>query len=116
MFFKFYKTKCELIVVALVQVLMRPMFGAFGKAGSAHSIAFVSKAAAAADVKSSYGLKKEVVAVENVRNLTKLDMKLNDALPAITVDPETYAVTADGEVLTCNPATKVPLSRNYFLF
>ncbi|KAG2406868.1 Urease protein [Vigna angularis] len=97
-------------------VFMRPMFGAFGKAGSAHSIAFVNKASLANGVKASYGLNKRVEAVENVRKLTKLDMKLNNALPHITVDPETYTVTADGEVLTCTAAKTVPLSRNYFLF
>ncbi|GFQ07550.1 urease [Phtheirospermum japonicum] len=63
-----------------------------------------------------YELNKRVKAVSNTRKLTKLDMKLNDALPNITVDPETYTVTADGEVLTCTAATTVPLSRNYFLF
>jgi urease len=57
-----------------------------------------------------------VEAVGGVRGLTKLDMKLNDALPEIDVDPETYTVTADGEVLRCQPAATVPLSRNYFLF
>lgn len=97
-------------------VIMRPMFGAFGKAGRANSIAFVSKAALDNGVKALYGLDKRVEAVDNVRKLTKLDMKLNDALPEITVDPETYTVTADGEVLTCAAATTVPLSRNYFLF
>ncbi|XP_059448917.1 urease [Corylus avellana] len=97
-------------------VIMRPMFGAFGKAGSSHSIAFVSKAALDNGVKAAYGLDKRVEAVGNVSRLTKCDMKLNDALPNITVDPETYKVTADGEVLTCTAATTVPLSRNYFLF
>ncbi|KAK4429704.1 Urease [Sesamum alatum] len=97
-------------------VMMRPMFGAFGKAGSTNSIAFVSKAALNSGVKDEYGLNKRVEAVSNVRKLTKLDMKLNDALPHITIDPETYTVTADGEVLTCTAATMVPLSRNYFLF
>ncbi|KAG6429300.1 hypothetical protein SASPL_107348 [Salvia splendens] len=93
-------------------VKMRPMFGAFGKAASSNSVAFVSKAALDAGVREQYGLKKRVEAVSNVRKLTKLDMKLNDALPHITVvDPETYTVTADGEVLTT-----LPLSRNYFLF
>lgn len=96
-------------------VIMRPMFGAFGKAGSSHSIAFVSKAALDEGVKASYGLNKRVEAVKNVRKLTKRDMKLNDTLPQITVDPETYTVTADGEVLTCTAAKTVPLSRNYFL-
>ncbi|KAL5717691.1 urease [Ranunculus cassubicifolius] len=97
-------------------VLMRPMFGAFGKAGSSHSIAFVSKAAKEADVGTHYGLKKKVEAVGNVVNLSKLDMKLNSALPNIEVDPETYTVTADGEALSCSATTTVPLSRNYFLF
>ncbi|KAL6574332.1 Urease [Orobanche hederae] len=97
-------------------VMMRPMFGAFGKAASANSIAFVSKVALDSGVKDKYGLSKRVKAVSNVRKLTKLDMKLNDALPHITVDPETYTVTADNEVLTCTAATTVPLSRNFFLF
>ena len=72
--------------------------------------------AAESGVKTLYGLNKSVRAVNNVRNLSKLDMKLNDALPIITVDPETFTVTANGEVLTCAAATAVPLSRNYFLF
>ncbi|KAK1319607.1 hypothetical protein QJS10_CPB04g01786 [Acorus calamus] len=97
-------------------VMMRPMFGAFGKAGSSNSIAFISKVAKQAGVEAEYGLKKRVEAVSDVRNLTKLDMKHNDALPKIEVDPETYTVKADGVVLTCSPATTVPLSRNYFLF
>ncbi|KAJ1287393.1 hypothetical protein BS78_02G006900 [Paspalum vaginatum] len=97
-------------------VMMRPMFGAFGKAGSSNSIVFVSKAAKEAGVAMEYKLEKRVEAVGGVRRLTKLDMKLNDALPKIEVDPETYKVTADGEVLTCQPASTLPLSRNYFLF
>ncbi|XP_038703938.1 urease-like [Tripterygium wilfordii] len=97
-------------------VISRPMFGAFGKAGSSHSIAFVSKVAANNGVKALYELSKRVEPVGNVRKLTKLDMKLNDALPDIQVDPETYTVTANGELLTCAAATTVPLSRNYFLF
>ncbi|KNA17593.1 hypothetical protein SOVF_078280 [Spinacia oleracea] len=97
-------------------VIMRPMFGAFGKAGSANSIAFVSKAALERGVKELYGLDKRVEAVGGVRRITKEDMKLNNSLPKITVDPDTYTVTADGEILTCSPASTVPLSRNYFLF
>ncbi|KAK3014210.1 hypothetical protein RJ639_008955 [Escallonia herrerae] len=80
------------------------------------SIPTPEPAAVACDIKSQYGLNKRVEAVGNVRKLTKLDMKLNDALPNIEVDPETYTVTADGVVLTCDAATTVPLSRNYFLF
>ncbi|GKD73156.1 urease isoform X1 [Tanacetum coccineum] len=84
--------------VGSVEVIMRPMFGAFGKAGSANSIAFVSKkidliydrqAAMDCNIKTFYGLNKKVAIVKNVRKLTKLDMKLNDALPNIEVDPET---------------------------
>ncbi|XP_047322206.1 urease-like [Impatiens glandulifera] len=97
-------------------VMMRPMFGAFGKAGSANSIAFVSKVAKESGVKKVYQLEKRVEAVGNVRKVNKLDMKLNDALPNITVDPETYTVKADGVPLTCPPASTLPLSRNYFLF
>lgn len=80
------------------------------------STALDKQAALDAGIKHSYGLNKKVEAVSNVRNISKLDMKLNDALPDIKVDPETYTVTADGTVLTCTPATTVPLSRNYFLF
>ncbi|XP_026665337.2 urease isoform X4 [Phoenix dactylifera] len=97
-------------------VMMRPMFGAFGKAASSNSIAFMSKVAKDLGIANEYGLKKRVEAVGNVRGLTKLDMKLNDALPKIDVDPETYTVTANGEALKCEPASSVPLSRNYFLF
>ncbi|KAG6764648.1 hypothetical protein POTOM_032128 [Populus tomentosa] len=95
------------------KVISRPMFGAFGKAGSTHSIAFE---AADNGIKAEYELDKRVEAVGGVRKLTKLDMKLNDALPDITVDPETYTVTADGEVLTCPAATTVPLSQDDHLF
>ncbi|KAK8561081.1 hypothetical protein V6N12_048157 [Hibiscus sabdariffa] len=94
-------------------VLSRPMYGASGKAASANSIAF---AALDSGTVQSYGLKKRVEAVRNTRGLTKTDMKLNDALPRIEVDPDTYVVKADGEVLDCSPANRVPLSRNYFLF
>ncbi|XP_027342772.1 urease [Abrus precatorius] len=97
-------------------VKMRPMYGALGKAGSAISIAFVSKVALDHKVNVLYALSKRVEAVSNVRKLTKLDMKLNDTLPEITVDPEKYIVKANDEVLTCSAATTVPLSRNYFLF
>ncbi|GJX90517.1 zinc finger, CCHC-type containing protein [Tanacetum coccineum] len=68
------------------------------------------------NIKTFYGLNKKVASVKNVKKLTKLDMNLNDALPHIEVDPEPYAVTADGVHLTCAEATTVPLSRNYFLF
>ncbi len=95
---------------------MRPMFGNFGGAIAATSLTFVSKAALKADVAKKIGLQKPAVAVSNTRNIRKQDMKLNDTLPAITVDPETYEVRADGELLTCEPATVLPLAQRYFLF
>jgi urease alpha subunit len=95
---------------------MRPMFGAFGLATGATSVAFVSQACLEAGAPSRYGLAKRAVAVSGCRALTKRDMKLNDALPKITVDPETYIVTADGEVLRSSPARVLPLTQRYFLF
>ncbi len=97
-------------------VRMRPMFGAFGSAAAATSVAFVSSAAAAAGVGARYGLSKRVEPVRGCRGIGKRDMRLNDALPRITVDPETYRVTADGEVLACEPASVLPLAQRYFLF
>ena len=97
-------------------VRMRPMFGALGRAAAAGSLAFVSRAAAEAAIGSRYGLARDVVAVRNCRGLGKRDMKLNDALPHIEVDPETYQVRADGELLTCEPARTLPLAQRYFLF
>ena len=93
----------------------RPMFGAFGKA-LASSVTFVSKAALKNPAVAKLGLGKPLVAVENTRRIGKADLKLNDALPKIDVDPETYAVRADGELLTCDPATELPLAQRYFLF
>jgi urease alpha subunit len=96
--------------------MMRPMFGALGHAVGPTSIAFVSHAALEAGVAGRYALVKRAVAVGGCRSLSKRDMKLNDALPKITVDPETYTVTADGEVLRTTPVRTVPLSQRYFLF
>ncbi|MBL8950097.1 MAG: urease subunit alpha [Myxococcaceae bacterium] len=97
-------------------VLMRPMFGGLGTAAAKTGLAFVSAAAAVARVGQRYGLAKPVVAVGGCRQLSKRDMKLNDALPVIEVDPETYAVRADGVLLTCEPAKTLPLAQKYFLF
>ena len=95
----------------------RPMFAAFGRALAATSVTFVSRAALERDVRGRLGLSKEVLAVENVRGgISKADMIHNSACPAITVDPETYAVTADGELLVCEPATSLPLAQRYLLF
>jgi urease subunit alpha len=95
---------------------MRPMFGSFGGAIAATSLTFVSKSALKAKIHEKIGLQKTAVAVSNIRNLSKANMKLNDALPKIEVDPETYEVRADGELLTCEPATVLPMAQRYFLF
>jgi len=93
----------------------RPMFGAFGKA-LASSVTFVSQAALKNPAVRKLELGKPLVAVKNTRKIGKRDMKQNDALPKIEVDPETYVVRADGELLACEPATELPLAQRYFLF
>jgi urease subunit alpha len=97
-------------------VFMRPMFGAFGGAPGPISIAFVSQLCQSQGVAASYGLTKRIEAVRDCRRLGKKDMKWNDATPRITVDPETYEVTADGEALVCAPAKVLPLAQRYSLF
>lgn len=97
-------------------VRMRPMFGGFPLAAAKTSLAFVSQAAQRKNVGAAYGLQKPTVAVRGCRGLGKKDMKLNDALPRIEVDPETYEVRADGVALTCEPADLLPLAQKYFLF
>ncbi|HVY68732.1 MAG TPA: urease subunit alpha [Verrucomicrobiae bacterium] len=97
-------------------VLMRPMFGAFGLAAGPISIAFVSGLCHEHGVAAKYGLTKRIEPVRRCRGIGKLDMRWNDALPRITVDPETYQVTADGELLKCEPAKTLPLAQRYFLF
>ncbi|MDX9767512.1 MAG: urease subunit alpha [Ectothiorhodospiraceae bacterium] len=94
----------------------RPMFGAFGRALTATSVSFVSQAALDARIGETLELAKPLVAVRGTRNISKRDMKLNDAMPKIHVDPQTYVVTADGEPLTCEPASVLPLAQRYFLF
>ena len=94
----------------------RYMFGAFGGARSATSLTFVSKAARESGVAERLDLQKSVVEVGNTRTIGKRDMKLNDTLPVIEVDSQTYEVRADGELLTCEPATILPLAQRYSLF
>ncbi len=93
----------------------RPMFGSFGAALNT-SVTFVSQAALANEALLRLGLRKPLVAVRNTRAVTKHDMVWNDALPHIEVDPETYAVHADGELLVCEPASVLPMAQRYFLF
>jgi urease subunit alpha len=95
---------------------MRPMFGAHGRAVGAVSLAFVSQRALEEGAVMALGLKKRLSSVRQCRNIGKRDMKLNDALPHIVVDPETYEVRADGELLTCGPAPVLSLAQRYSLF
>lgn len=97
-------------------VVYRPMFGAFGKAMRSTSLTFVSRTALERGISKRLGLEKTVVAVANCRDIGKVDMIHNDAMPNIEVDPETYEVRADGELLTCEPAIVLPLAQRYFLF
>ncbi|GAB5414392.1 MAG: urease subunit alpha [Congregibacter sp.] len=94
----------------------RPMFGAYGKASIATSLSFVSAAGIAADIGGALGLQRELVAVKNCRSVQKRDMLLNDYQPVMEVDPQTYEVRADGELLTCEPASVLPMAQRYFLF
>ncbi len=95
----------------------RPMFGAFGKALTHSAVTFVSKAALARDIGRELGLERALLPVDNTRGgISKASMVMNDATPAIEVDPETYIVQADGQVLTCDPATELPMAQRYFLF
>ena len=94
----------------------RPMFAAYGSALHATCISFVSQVALDAGIAASLGLNKMVRAVSNTRAIRKKDMQLNDYQPKVEVDPQTYEVRADGELLTCDPATELPLAQRYFLF
>ncbi|MDX2096542.1 MAG: urease subunit alpha [Leptolyngbyaceae cyanobacterium bins.59] len=97
-------------------VHMRPMFASYGGAIAATSFTFVSEAALDKDVLKPLKLHKQAVAVSGTRKISKRDMKMNDAMPRMEVDPETYEVRADGTLLTCEPATVLPMAQRYFLF
>jgi len=94
----------------------RPMFGAFGGAVARTSLSFVSQAALQQGIAQAYGLHKKVVAVKGCRTVKKAQMIHNAALPAMEIDPHTYTVRADGQLLTCEPATVLPMAQRYFLF
>src|SRR5881394_1245853 len=94
----------------------RPMFGAFGRALTASSVVFASKAAVKAGLSKKLGIQKELVAVSGTRKISKKSMVHNDATPHLAVDPETYEVRADGELLTCEPAEVLPMAQRYFLY
>jgi urease subunit alpha len=94
----------------------RPMFGSYGGALARGSLTFVSKSALAAGVKERYGLSKNLSAAHNIRQVRKQHMIHNHYLPAMEIDPQTYLVRADGQLLTCEPATSLPMAQRYFLF
>ena len=94
----------------------RPMFAGFGRALTSSSVTFVSRAALDNDIGKQLGLARGLIAVRDTRTIGKRDMILNDVMPKIEVDPETYEVRADGELLTCEPARELPMTQRYFLF
>jgi len=94
----------------------RPMFGAFGGALHRGSLTFMSQVAIQAGVHQQYGLKKQVVGVRGNRSVKKIDMILNNYMPVMEIDPQTYEVRADGLLLTCEPAKELPMAQRYFLF
>ncbi|WP_170359486.1 urease subunit alpha [Ruegeria arenilitoris] len=97
-------------------VYSRPMWGAYGRSVEQSAATFVSEAAQEDGIAARLGLAKQTVAVRNTRAIGKRDLRLNDALPEIEVNPETYEVRADGELLTCQPAETLPMAQRYFLF
>jgi urease subunit alpha len=97
-------------------VRYRPMFGSFGSAVHSTSVTFLSRAAAEDGVAARLGLRRRTVAVRGCRGLTKAAMVHNAYCPRMDVDPETYEVRADGQLLTCEPARVLPMAQRYFLF
>ncbi|HTV35327.1 MAG TPA: urease subunit alpha [Xanthobacteraceae bacterium] len=97
-------------------LVMRPMFASTGRAVGPSSVLFVSEASVSQGIVQNYGLTKRIEPVKKCRGLSKADMKFNDALPAIKVDPKTYRVTADGADMICKPAERLPLAKLYNLF
>jgi urease subunit alpha len=96
-------------------ILMRPQWGAFGRAPSALSACFVHPLALARNLASELGLSKKLLPVQGTRKLSKRDMLWNDACPGIKVDPDTFDVFVDGALATCEPARELPLARRYML-
>ena len=97
-------------------VYTRPMFGAYGRSVENSAVTFVSAAAQDDGIRNSHGLAKQTLPVVNTRCIGKADLKLNDAMPHVEVNPETYEVRAEGELLTFQPATELPMAQRYFLF
>ena len=97
-------------------VYSRPMFGAYGRSMETNSIIFVSQSASENKVLDELTLRKKIVPIENTRSISKKSMKLNDLCPEIEVDPETYEVRLNGELITCEPAKELPMAQRYFLY
>ena len=97
-------------------VYSRPMFAAYGRSVERSAVTFVSEAAQAEGIGAALGLAKDTLAVKNTRDIGKKDLHLNNATPEVEVNPETYEVRADGELLTCQPAEVLPMAQRYFLF
>ena len=97
-------------------VYSRPMFGAYGRSMETNSVIFVSQAASENKSLDELALRKKMVPIKNTRNISKKSMKLNDLCPEIEVDPETYEVRLNGELITCEPATELPMAQRYFLY
>ena len=97
-------------------VYSRPMFGAYGRSMETNSVIFVSKLASENKGLDELAIRKKVVPVEHTRNISKKSMKLNDLCPKIEVDPETYEVRLNGELITCEPAKELPMAQRYFLY
>ena len=93
----------------------RPMFANFGKSLTNSSFTFLSKNSIDQDIPKKLGLQKKCIAVEDTRNIDKSHLKLNSKLPNISVDPQSYEVFSDGELLTCEPLDEVPMAQRYFL-
>jgi urease subunit alpha len=92
------------------------MFGSFGSSVTQSSITSVSKAELSLNLVEKFALKKKLRAVKNIRQVGKKDMVHNDCTPVMDIDPQSYSVKADGELLTCEPATVLPMAQRYFLF
>ena len=97
-------------------VYTRPMFSSFGKSLEKSTVTFVSKVSLDKDSFKNSGVNKSLLPVKNIRKISKKDMMLNDYCPKIEVNPETYEVLADGELITCEPAETLPLAQRYFMY
>ena len=104
------------VIAAPQPVHYRPMFGAFGGAIAKTSLTFVSQAGLTAGIGERFGLRKQLSAVRNIRGVRKQHMVHNSYAPKMEVDAQTYTVRADGQLLTCEPATVLPMAQRYFLF